>query len=83
MTFEEDSFLRGERAVYKEDDAAYIVNVLDNTSDRNNIEYELEVVKVIKRHPFMEDLEVGKIFECNKLRNVGCSGLWHLEQFMN
>lgn len=80
---DEDSFLRGERAIYSEDNAIYEVQVLTNNSGRREIVYELKVVKVIRPHGLVEDYKVGEVFQCAKLYNVSCAGFWNMTELQS
>ena len=77
----EDSYRPREEVLYHDDGSVYRVKVLANNSNKKIIKYNLQVREILNSHPFLKDLKVGSLFECNKLREAANHpALWHLTE---
>jgi len=73
-----EEYESGQEAFYHEDGDIYKVQVMENKSDPKWEKYRLKVLEVVQKNPITPKIEAGLEFECDKLRNVACGGLWYL-----
>lgn len=72
MEREEDSYIPGEKILYREDKMVLAVEILENNCDSGNIAYKLRVIKTLVPHPVFGECREGGKFGFSKMRNIGC-----------
>jgi len=78
---DEDGYEPGQKAFCHEDGEVNEVEILENLSDKESIGYKLKVLSVEQESSMVKPLEIGEIFDCDKLREGGWGGLWSLLDF--
>ena len=69
--------------IYSEDNALLKVKVLEVKGNQGYEGYKLQILKVIHQHFLGRRADEGDIFNCDKLREMGYSGvIWNLEEIV-
>ena len=68
----------GQEAFYHDSGEIYRVKVQEANGTSEKEAYTLEVLEVVQESTVFVPSSIGEKINCEKMRNVSCSGLWHL-----
>ncbi len=81
----EGEYQKGAVVVYEEDHARLVVEVVENSSDKDNFNYKMRVKSVLQHHPNprVQPLKPGDEFNCHKMREGAFYlGNWYLTSYV-
>ncbi len=76
----EEDYQPGDKTFYHESGCVFKVEVLENSSDREWINYRLRVIEIEQNKGVTRPPEIGAEFVCMKRKGffTGIGGLWYL-----